>query len=250
MIKQAKSIALALGAVIAFTETAFANGDGGPDASADEVRSANELRNANGDREADASTRADIGNIFMQGTWYAGIQQNLTGFAIEEDDESERDYGGLANTTLFLGHDFNLAPWAPNVALGTEIGIGLAHSSSNATDGDDQRNSSFAISRRISGEYSARVRAGYIMDELLNESFAYGTLGYHSLAIEGIIDGDEPGTGNDSNTSKFGKAGDKNVSGATYGVGIEFGLTGDFGVRLEYTSGAFNRLSLGAAYQF
>lgn len=208
MIKQAKTIALALSAAGVFAGAAHAEG------------------------------------------FYAGIQQNLTGFTVEEEygTATDNEFSGVANQTLFVGYDVSLGNLVRNLVVGGEFGLGLFNSSSAVGDTKVDTASARAgsqdgaeISRHISREFSLRGRVGYDLSEYLDGSLVYGSLGFHSLATSGIDGGRD---------FEFADAEDATVSGITYGIGAEIGVIGDLAARVEYTLGALNRLSLGVAYQF
>lgn len=207
MIKQAKTIALALSAAGAFAGAAHAEG------------------------------------------FYAGIQQNLTGFTVEEENTSaatatDNEFSGVANQTLFVGYDVSLGNLVRNLVVGGEFGLGLFNSSSAVGDTKvttDSSTDGAEISRHISREFSLRGRVGYDLSEFLDGSLVYGSLGFHSLATSGI----DSGRG-----YEFADVEDATVSGITYGIGAEVGVIGDLAARIEYTLGALDRLSLGVAYQF
>ena len=207
MIKQARTIALALSAAGAFAGAAHAEG------------------------------------------FYAGIQQNLTGFTVEEENTSgatatDNEFSGVANQTLFVGYDVSLGNLVRNLVVGGEFGLGLFNSSSAVGDTKvptDSTGAGTEISRHISREFSLRGRVGYDLSEYLDGSLVYGSLGFHSLATSGIDGG---------SADEFADVEDATVSGITYGIGAEVGVIGDLAARVEYTLGALNRLSLGVAYQF
>lgn len=204
--------------------------------------------------------------------WYVGVQQNLTGFSIDESEnyvryrtvvdaegnsarvvdgvgtrKEKRDYKGVVSTTLFIGRDY---PLRDNIVVGFEGGIGLFGSTTDEVSGDGATVGIVgrATSREISNEISVRGQLGYDLSSIVdrNDSLVYGTIGYANLATGGIENGFQVG----AEAASFDKARDVNLSGFTYGVGVETSLFGTVNGRVEYSIGHVNRLSFGIAHRF
>lgn len=204
--------------------------------------------------------------------WYVGVQQNLTGFSIDESEnyvryrtivdaegntsravdgvgtrEEKRDYKSLVSTTLFVGRDYALRD---SIVAGFEGGIGLFGSTIDEVSGDGETAGIVgrATIREISNEISVRGRLGYDLSSIAgrDDSLIYGTIGYANLATGGIENGFETG----SAASSFDKARDVNLSGFTYGVGVETSIFGTVNGRVEYSIGLVNRFSFGVAHRF
>ena len=206
--------------------------------------------------------------------WYAGIQQNSTSFAIQEENIREIKYEGLLNQTFLVGRDFDLGHVLRNLTFGIEGSIGWGKSSSDT--GDKQHMDSidnlsgatanlpngirvpivtrlYNLSRAIDNELLFRAHAGYsLTDYLDNDAWVYGTLGFARINTEGIRSRANLNLSRSSTLdTNIEPLKDEAIYGLTYGIGGEIGIPGTLlNIRLEYSTGAYKRLSLGTVYQF